>query len=392
MRRINWNKKYTTISVYAVIVFLICFSIYKITDDWITTKHFFSNVISVLSPFLLGMLIAYFMNPLVNFIENKFLSKIKFGNFQLKSLRKKRFLSILISYFVFFSLFFILLGIIIPQLISNILEFINAFPNNFAHFMEYLKKLSFSFNGSTYSLDIDYINSFFNNRLPSSFENLTKVLTNIIPSVIVFTKNFTFGILNVIVAIIISIYLLSNKESGANGAKKTVIALFPSSASTAILETAAYSHKVFSSFFIGKVLDSVIIGILCFFILVVFKIPFALLISVIVGITNVIPYFGPFIGGGIGFIFLLIVNPVSALGFLIIVIILQQFDGNILGPKILGDSIGLSPFWIIFSIILFGSMFGFIGMLLGAPFFSIIKTLFDRYIDSKYNKKQLPPS
>lgn len=392
MRRINWNKKYTTISVYAILVFLFCFSIYKITDDWVTTKGLFTSVISVLSPFLIGALIAYFMNPLIIFVENRFISKIKIGKFQFKSLGKKRFFSILISYLFSFSIVFILLAIIIPQLISNIVEFINAFPTNFSHFLEYLERLSFTFNDATYSLDINYINELFNNNLPSSFDNISKFLTNIIPSLIVFTKNFAYGILNVLVATIISIYLLANKESGAKGSKKAVIALFPENTAKMILETTAYSHKVFSSFFIGKIIDSTIIGILCFIILVIFKIPFSLLISVIVGITNVIPYFGPFIGGGIGFVFLLIVNPVNAFAFFVIIIILQQFDGNILGPKILGDSIGLSPFWIIFSIILFGSMFGFIGMLLGAPFFSIIKTLFDKYIDKKYAKKQLPPS
>ncbi|PKM93979.1 MAG: hypothetical protein CVU84_13825 [Firmicutes bacterium HGW-Firmicutes-1] len=389
--RVIWNKKYTTISVYAIIVFLTCLFFYKATASWPDTKNFLSNVIKILSPILLGMLVAYFMNSLVVAFEKSIFSKIKFGTKPLKP-KYVRFLSIFFSYLILFTIVILLLAIIIPQLVSSMLEFGNQFQPRLEIFMDQLNHFNFTFNESTYYIDPEYVNKTLTENLPKTFNQLTVMLSNLIPNLISITKDLAFGILNILVAIVVSIYLIANKESGAENSKKVILALFPNKAAKEILETFTFSHKVFSKFFVGKLVDSIIIGILCFLIVLIAKTPFPLLISVLVGITNFIPYFGPFIGGGVGFVFLLFVDPIKALWFLVIIIALQQFDGNILGPKILGDSIGLSPFWIIFSIILFGSMFGFLGMLLGAPLFSIIKTLFERYIDSKYTKRMLEAS
>lgn len=389
--RITLNKKYTTISIYAVIVFLICLFFFKVTDSWTNTKTFFSGALSILSPFLLGMLIAYFMNFLVVFFENHIFSKLQYKNRPIKR-KKARFLSLLFAYLILFNLVLLLLAIIIPQLVSSMIEFANEFEPDLKHFLTFLDDFTFTFNGDIYYLDVEYINETFMANLPNTFNQWTGTLSNLIPNLINITKNLAFGLLNILISIIISIYLIADKETSARKLKKLIIALFPTKTAKSILETATFSHRVFSNFFIGKLVDSLIIGIICFVLLLIFKIPFPLLISILVGITNIIPYFGPFIGGGIGFVFLVFVSPVQALWFVVLIIVLQQFDGNILGPKILGDSIGLSPFWIIFSIVLFGSMFGFIGMLLGAPFFSVIKTLFEKFIDKKYNKRLVDAS
>lgn len=389
--RITLNKKYTTISIYTVIVFLICLFFIKITDSWTNTKTFFSEVLSILSPFLLGMLIAYFMNFLVAFFEKRIFSKLTFKNQPIKK-KKARFFSILFAYLILFNIVLLLLAIIIPQLVNSMVEFANEFEPNLEKFMLFLNNFTFSFNGSIYYLDVNYINETFTSNLPTIFNQWTGTLSNLIPNLIDITKNLAFGLLNILVSIIISIYLIADKETSAKKLRKMTLALFPAKTANSILETATFSHRVFSSFFIGKLVDSLIIGIICFVLVLMFKIPFPLLISILVGITNIIPYFGPFIGGGVGFIFLVFFDPVKALWFLVLIIALQQFDGNILGPKILGDSIGLSPFWIIFSIVLFGSMFGVVGMLLGAPFFSVIKTLFERFIDRKYNQRLLNAS
>jgi predicted PurR-regulated permease PerM len=221
------------------------------------------------------------------------------------------------------------------------------------------------------------------NNLPATFDQIS----NLVPNVLSFAKDFASGLLNVLIAYMVSIYLIASKESAALNTKRLIIALFPPKSARNIFDVSAHAHKVFSNFFIGKLIDSFIIGLLCFIVLMILNYPFALLLSVIVGITNIIPYFGPLIGGGIGFVLLILVSPVQALWFLVIILIIQQFDGNILGPWILGDSVGLSPFWIIFAIIIFGSMFGFIGMFLGAPLLSVIKYVITKQIDGLYNRR-----
>lgn len=382
---IEWNKKYTTISAYAIIVFIVCFLLYKLTESWTDTKDFFSNGISLLSPILTGMLIAYFMNFLVKLFEDKILSKITIKLFNRKN--RKRALSILISYLIILSLIIVLLGIIVPQLIRSILDFVETFQKSFERIILYLNNFSIKVDNKIYTIDPSYLNSLLKENLPNSFNKMTGVVTNLIPSIISITKDFAMIILNIFVSIIISIYLLANKESAVEKSKKAIIGLFPQKTSEIILSIASYTHKVFARFFVGKLVDSLIVGFLCFFILILVKMPFPLLISVIVGVMNMIPYFGPFIGGGIGLIFLIFVDPAKALWFLVIIIVLQQLDSNILEPKIIGESIGLSPFWIIFSIILFGNLFGFIGLLLGAPVFCVIKTFVDGYLELKYKER-----
>jgi len=382
---IEWNKKYTTISVYAITVFLICFLLYKLTESWTDTKLFFSGIISMLSPILIGMLVAYFMNFLVNILENSILSKM---NYQLlnKPNRKRR-LAIFMSYLLVASLILFLVAIIVPQFLRSIMEFVEAFQLSFEGIVNYLNELSIKVDGVIYTLDPSYINTLVKDNLPNTFTKVTGIVTNLIPNIISLTKELALLILNTVLSIIISIYLLASKESVKENAKKTTIALFPEKSAKMILTIATYTHKVFARFFIGKLVDSFLVGILCFLVLLLAQMPFPLILSAIVGIMNIIPYFGPFIGGGIGLIFLIFVDPMKALWFLVIIIILQQFDSNILEPKIVGGSIGLSPFWIIFSIILFGNLFGFIGLLLGSPVFCVIKALIDGYLDNRYQER-----
>jgi len=384
--KITWNKKYTIISTYAVIVFVICFSIYRITCSWEDSKLLFSNIYSLLSPFLAGMMLAYFMNFLIVFFEKRFLSRLTINKKPL-SLKHIRALSITISYVLMGTLFFLFLAIVIPQLVKSIVDFIAALPQNTEKFLDYIYRLSELVNKNIYYFDPEVVNKTITENIPNSLNKVTQMITNLIPNLISFTTGIAYTFLNILLALIISIYILSRKESGAEKSKKIIVALFPKKTASTIIETSIHSHKVFSDFFVGKLVDSLIIGIMCFILLIMFKIPYPLLLSLLVGITNIIPYFGPFIGGIIGFILLLFVTPMPAVVFGIIVFALQQFDGNILGPKILGYSIGLSPFWIIFSVLIFGRLFGVLGMLLGAPLFSVFKAIFEKYIDAKYESK-----
>lgn len=384
--RVEWNKKYTTISIYAIIVFFICFFSYQLIANWKEVLKYIGLAIDVLKPFLIGILIAYFISPMVNTIEFR-LDQIHIKKWRIKSKKVKRFLSILFSYMILLAVISMLLSFIIPQLARNILDVISGLPTDSVEFIAYMRNLSIKIGEHRYYLDFDALNKFFNNRLTDAAAQLPTFAKDVIPNLINSMKSFAFGMINTVIAIIISIYLLSNKESSLGYIQKFLYAYLPNKTYGSFMEICAMAHKTFTDFFVGVLIDSTFVGIVCFIILSILHYPFALLISVVIATTNVIPYFGPFIGGGISTLFLLLIDPVKALWFILIVLALQQFDGNILAPRILGLSIGLKPIWVIFSILVFGSMFGFIGMFLGPPLFSVIKTIVDSKIDKKFRSK-----
>lgn len=382
--KIRWNKEYTTISIYAIVVFFMCLLLYKITISWSDTQAFFSNLSAIISPFVIGLILAYFINPLIKRFEEQLLKNKTFSKDPTKNKHIKRGLSILTSYIILLTFFIVLLAIILPQLYKSISDFSTFFDPNSTKLMEQISNLSIDIAGTEFITDKEMINKYITDNLSYVMEQIPLMIGNFVPSILSLLNDFATIVINLFIGVIISIYVLSSKEHACEGAKKIIIALFSKKNADSIFETLSYSHKVFSNFFIGKLIDSLIVALFCFAILTVFRIDFALLISVLVGITNIIPYFGPFIGGAVGFGLLIFVNPFKALIFFIIIIILQQIDGNILGPMILGDSLKLSPFWIIFSIILFGSIFGIPGMFFGAPLFSVIKSIIDKKISKLY--------
>ena len=196
---------------------------------------------------------------------------------------------------------------------------------------------------------------------------------------------------NFIIGFIISIYLIASKELYAAQAKKIVYAFLPLETANRLISNVRFAHKTFGGFFVGKILDSIIIGIICFVIINFLNMPFSVLISVIIGVTNIIPFFGPFLGAIPSILLILFIDPMQALYFLIFVIILQQVDGNIIGPKILGSSTGLSSFWVIFSITLFGGMFGIFGMIIGVPVFAVIFAFFKSLVEFRLTNRNLHP-
>ncbi len=378
--KIDWNRRYTTISIYAVLVFLICYSIYKFTNNWDITKDNLIGVTKMLSPFIYAMIIAYFLNPTLKKIETTILAPLKKNKF-------RRPLAILLVYVLLLGTIILLLSFVLPQLISNLKE-IGGLSNTYLPVIQnFLSRDDIEIFNSGYYLDFTIINKYFNDNVVQTFSSVSNLVANLAPLLLNILTDLTSGILNLTLGFIIAIYLLMSKERAMLSSRKLIFALFSPKRAIYLINLSKESNQIFINFIIGKMIDSVIIGILTFIILIVFQYPYALLISVIVGITNMIPYFGPFIGGIIGFALLLFVTPIQALWFLLIIVIIQQFDGNILGPKILGDSTGLSPFWVIFAIILFGSIFGFAGMFFGVPILAVIKNIITRQIDIMYKKR-----
>ena len=234
------------------------------------------------------------------------------------------------------------------------------------------------------------------------FGNLTDALTNwaqntLLPSmdgVIVNITTGVYGVLkvvyNIVIGIIVSVYILYNRETFRAHAMKLLYCICSTKTAKSISEALKFTDKTFMGFITGKLLDSAIIGVICYIGCLIMNMPYALLVSVIVGVTNVIPFFGPFIGAIPSALLILLVDPWKCLIFVIFIIILQQVDGNIIGPKILGGSIGINGFWVMFSIIMFGGLFGFWGMLLGVPVFVVIYTGITRLVNKHLRKKDLP--
>ncbi len=298
-------------------------------------------------------------------------------------------LSIILGVVFFVFIIVILLVLIVPELTASISGFISDFPQNFAAFQLWLnKKIENNPNlvsaiSSALSTIMDYLEGFFENSIMPKMDKFIGQFTNIILGTLNIIKNFIIGI-------IVTVYALSSKETFKAQSKKIIYAVLKPDYADIFLDTVRHSHRIFIGFISGKILDSLIIGIICFIGLSILKMPYSLLVSVIVGVTNIIPFFGPYIGAIPSAILILIVSPVQGLHFIIFIIILQQFDGNILGPKILGDSTGLPAFWVLFSILLGGGLLGIFGMIIGVPTFAVIYYIIKTIVENMLYKKELP--
>ena len=278
---------------------------------------------------------------------------------------------------------------VIPQIATSIQSIANQFPtyvNNLSAWLEEIlvdnpeieEKVTGLFN--TYSKDLE---NWFNRTL---LPQMNAILKTVSMSMISIFK----ALWNLVIGLIISVYLLSNKEKFLCQTKKITYAFLDTRRANALIEDARLIDRTFGGFISGKILDSLIIGIICFFCMSLLQFPWPMLISVIVGVTNIIPFFGPFIGAIPCALLILMVNPLQCLYFIIFILILQQFDGNFLGPKILGGTTGLSSFWVIFSITIFSGLMGVPGMIFGVPLFAVFYALIKRRTDKNLNRKGMP--
>ena len=282
-----------------------------------------------------------------------------------------------------------LVSMIIPQLYGSIANLIATLPQDlsqtYRNIMTYLQDYPEVREAvqQYYNIAYEYIMNFLQNHLMPNMQSIVASLGIGIWSVVNWFKNIFIGL-------IVMIYLLNIKESMLGESRRLTFALLPKKWAELVVEEFAYINRVFGGFIVGKIIDSLIIGWLCFFCLSFMKMPYTMLVSVIVGVTNVIPFFGPFIGAIPSFILILLTSPMQSVYFLIFVLVLQQFDGNILGPRILGDSTGLSSFWVLFSILLFGGLFGFVGMIVAVPIWAVILNFVQRVSGHLLRKKGLP--
>ncbi len=374
------NNKYYTIALYTIAVVTICSLIIRVIMNWESTSSTISHALKVLYPFLFGLLIAYFLNPLSKVLDH-FLNRF----FKDRHTGIRKGLSILLSYIIVLGLIITVLFYIIPQIIDSLTQitsFINSAQSGYNQFMDKVLELE-----STHpEWDLSGINDAME-EIPDKIINIiTKAIPTIIPTIYNTSMSLISGFLNVIIAIIVSVYMLIDKNRLIFNAKRVIYAIFGQKTGDKLLHTGSECNRIFSSFIIGKLIDSLIIGILCFIAMSILKLPYALIISVIVGVTNMIPYFGPFIGAVPGILLLLFVSFKYALIFTVLIIVLQQFDGLYLGPKILGESTGLRPLWIIFAITVGGSIAGVLGMFLGVPTLAVIAYILNYFIEKRLHK------
>lgn len=380
-KKFESNNKYFSICTYVVATFTICLIIFKFINNWRDMQTYTSSILSTLSPFLIAFLIAYFINPLVNRIDHILFSRTTSQKFA----KLHKFLSLLLAYVIVIGFIALVLTFVIPQIVESILELIRQSSSLYDTIMTNLNLL----NERYPNIDFAYIIDTINNALPNAINSVQAVMTDIVPMIYNAGMSIISWIINIILAFVISCYLMSSKHRIIHGMKRIIYALFDQKTAYKVIFTIKECNHIFGQYIIGKALDSLIIGIICFVLMCILHLQYALLISIIVGITNMIPYFGPFIGAIPGLIILLIISPKQALIFLILIFLLQQFDGTILGPKILGDSTGLSPIWIIFAITVGGATCGVVGMFLGVPIIAVLVYLMNHIFDYMLYKKHL---
>lgn len=395
--KFKFDKKYLYWGITAFLVIAASILVYYILFHSSKFSHSVQSFIKIAMPIIDGLVLAYLITPVLNLIEGKVIKPLYVKAkvpMTPKNKRRMRGFSILVTIVLILLLLYEFFSLVIPEVIRSIQSIIFQFPvyvNNLTSWALGLLKNNPELEKvvddllDRYSVKIlEYLNT---NLLPH-INDLIKTLSL---SVIGIFKAFW----NFIIGFIISIYLLGSKEKFAGQAKKIAYAFFDRKAANELIRNFRFIHGTFIGFIGGKVIDSLIIGIICFICTSIIDTPYALLVSVIVGVTNVIPFFGPYIGAIPSTFLVLMVDPKQALYFVILIVVIQQFDGNILGPKILGDSTGLSGFWVIFAITIFGGLFGVLGMIVGVPIFAVfyagVKSIVNRLLRKRGLPTQIQP-
>lgn len=374
------NRKYFTICIYALSVILIGSFFFYCIMNLDKTKAVLSSIKTATSPFIIAFFISYLLNPIVLRLKHLY-HKI----FKLKSKKLLNSLSILTTYLIVIGIITITLVYIIPELGNSFADLSSKFQTVGESLLNLLSKAEdlFPYLGlSAYEEKVNEIVLEF----VSSGSNMLK---SFIPAVFSFSVNVVKIVINFLLSIVISIYMLNDKKMISHNLTRGLYAFFKKEKVDVFIQNVKECNTIFSKFIIGKSLDSLIIGILCFILMTILKLPYSMLLSVIVGITNMIPYFGPFIGAVPGVILFLVVNPIKAIVFVIMILALQQFDGLFLGPKILGSSTGLKPLWVIFAITAGGAFGGVLGMFLGVPVVAVIFYLLNKTITSRLQRKNI---
>lgn len=385
------EKKYIRIGIVALCVIILALLFNYTLEHREEYNEFRTMIKNTLFPIVIGFALAYLQNPVLNFFEHYIFTPLGKLIFKEEKDKKKFSRGMGIVFTMTLFLFLVIGGmyLVIPQVYQSLLKIVTDAPSYYAHLSEWIRSVNkknsevgqyiLLASDKIYSQAIDYLN---NDILP----NMDKIVAGITSGIVGGLKLM----LNVILAVIISIYVLLEKEVLVAGGKKLAYSFFETNIANQIIRGVRYMDQVFGGFISGKIIDSFIIGLICYIFMTIAQFDYPVLISIVIGVTNIIPYFGPFIGAIPSAIILLMTDVRHGIIFVIFVLILQQVDGNIIGPVILGDRLNLSSMWILFAILVGGGFFGVPGMILGAPCFACLYALVGTICRTLLTKKKLP--
>ena len=392
-RHFKWDRTYINWGMTAFCVIAAALLFYFAVRNISVFMEILGKLVTILAPFIWGLVICYLLSPLMRLLEKRvFLplgKRLYRKNKKGGAAKFARVLSIVFSEIVLLLLLAALVYLIIPQILSSVQMLIQnsgTYADNVSAWLDSLLK--------DYPELDSYVGEIFGNfnaNVGNWLETkLLPQLGNLITSVTSGVYGFARSIYNLIIGIIVSVYMLADKEGFLASTKRLSYAIFSVETADRLRQGLNFVDKTFMGFLSGKILDSLIIGIICYIVCSILNMPYTLLVSVIIGVTNIIPFFGPLIGAIPSALIILMVSPSKCLIFVIFIIILQQIDGNIIGPRILGSSTGITGFWVMFAIIVGSGLFGFWGMLLGVPVFVVIYTVIQNLVVKKLKKSDLP--
>ena len=382
-QQFNRGMTYFLVIVACILVYFAMLRVTAISDTVL-------KILSILKPVLYGCGIAYLLNPIVRTVD-AYLVPVLEKNMKKKEKAKtvSRCVGVILALVVLITVVTTLINMLIPELIASIRNLIFTLPAQINQLVKQMNHIQLDDSAMTTILK----NAM--NEASTSLQNWMR--TDLLDKVNELMTHLTVGLytlvmelFHAVIGVIVSVYILFGKETFINQSKKATYAIFPTERANLLIHIAVKTNEIFGGFIIGKIIDSIIIGILCFIGTSLLNMPYAMLVSVIVGVTNVIPFFGPYIGAIPSAVLILLSDPKMGIYFIIFVFLLQQLDGNIIGPKILGDSTGLSAFWVVFSILFGGGMFGFVGMILGVPTFAVIYYIVKMLVNHQLENHTLP--
>lgn len=392
MKRNIKENKYFRWGLTAFVVIAVALLCNQIMTNWADVAGFFGMLAGALRPIIMGLIIAYVMNPLLRVYEKYVFGKL-FGKMLRKNVkaagRLARGFGIVLTLITAIAIVSGLMLLIIPELYVNINRLVTSLPGYVENVIVFLTELADEYP--------ELVNPIIEYFRTASQDLITWVRDGVLPNANQFIAELSMGIygtfralMDLVIGVIVAIYILGSKERYAAGARKFIYSLFKKERAEKVIALAGYTDDHFGGFLVGKVLDSAIIGVLSFIVFSIFNIPYTLLVSVVVGVTNVIPFFGPFLGAIPSILLILLVSPWKALIFGVLILAIQQLDGNVIGPKILGNKTGLDSFAVIFSILIFGGLFGIPGMIVGVPVFATVFGIVVAVCDRSLERKMLP--
>jgi predicted PurR-regulated permease PerM len=391
-REFKWEKKYLYWGITAFLVIAGSITFFTAVSHWRGGFAFIRQIIKILSPVIYGLVFTYLLNKVMTFFERAFLIKLGARLCRKRPERAKRVtrsLGVLLTVALAFVVVGGALALILPQIYTSVESLVARMPYYVRTAVQWIERI-LEDNPELENALVNLVGNFtewLTNWIQSSFLAQGKqIITNLTSGVIGVLRE----LVNILIGIVVAVYVLYHKEKFAAQSKKALYGVFRTRRANALLRGLHFTDKTCGSFVTSKLIDSLIVGIVCYVAMILLKIPYPALISVMVGVTNIIPFFGPFIGGIPSAVLVLLENPSKALIFVIFIVVLQQLDGNVLYPRIQGGSIGLSGFWILFAILLFGGLFGFWGFILGVPVFAVIYAAVKSFVNGSLKGKGLP--